>query len=442
MDARNRAKQMKFVWFTANSEHWCYQSELTNVVPLSIRRKNPLPNLCFTGGTAILPDRTVDQAVVICRNGEITYVGQSKSRIPKSAKIIDAKGGWISPGFIDIHVHGGGGSDFMDGSLEAVHQSCRTHAKHGTTTLFPTTTTGSPKQIQAMLDASTLAQQTWNPENGAAIGGVHLYGPFFAKDKVGCHSPSGRRRPTKLEYESYFDSGIVKVATCAAELPGAAEFYQLARRKGCLVTCGHSNSSWAEMDVAFKNGMRHVDHFWCAMSTVPSIRKRLGVPMQGSMLEYVLGNPEMSTEVIADGMHLSPELLRFAWQLKTASRLCLVTDCNRALDMPPGKYRFGPQQNGSWFTSDGKVGWASKDALASSVSGMAHMVRHMHHSTGIPITDVVRMASLTPAERVGMDARIGSLQRGKQADILVLSPRLKIRGVFLKGNRFPISGRR
>lgn len=110
--------------------------------------------------------------------------------------------------------------------------------------------------------------------------------------------------------------------------------------------------------------------------------------------------------------------------------------------MPPGKYRFGPQQNGSWFTSDGKVGWASKDSLASSVSGMAHMVRHMHQSTNIPLEDVVRMASLTPAERVGMDAQIGSLKRGKRADIVVLSPRLKVRSVYLAGTQFNMSGRR
>jgi len=395
-----------------------------------------LSSLCFIGGTAILPDRTVTDAVVLCRDEKITYVGQSQNRIPKDAELIDAKGGWICPGFVDIHVHGGGGSDFMDGNLEAVHQSCRSHAKHGTTTLFPTTSTGSPQQITAMLNASSTAQKDWTAETGSSIGGVHLYGPYFAKEKVGCHNEAGCRPPSRKEFERYFKSGIVKVATCAAELPGAAAFYRYAHKKGCLVTCGHSNSSWSEMDAAFKNGMRHVDHFWCAMSTVPSIRKRLGVPMQGSMLEYVLGNPEMSTEVIADGMHLSPELLRFAWQLKTAKRLCLVTDCNRALDMPPGRYRFGPLQDGSWFTSDGKVGWASPDSLASSVSGMDHMVQNMHQSTGIPLTEVIRMASLTPAERVGMDDRIGSLQRGKQADIVVLSPRLKVRSVFLRGTRF------
>lgn len=402
-------------------------------------KENTLSSLCFTDGTAILPDRTVPDAVVVCRNGKITYVGQSKKRIPKSAEIIDAKGGWISPGFVDLHVHGGGGSDFMDGSVEAVRQSCRSHAQHGTTTIFPTTSTGSPGQIGAMLEATKLAKTNWSAEMGSAIGGVHLYGPFFAKEKVGCHKESGCRPPSPSEFQSYFKSGVIKIATCAAELPGAAAFYRHARRQDCLVTCGHSNSSWSEMEAAFGNGMRHVDHFWCAMSTVPSIRQRLGVPMQGSMLEYVLANPEMSTEVIADGMHLSPELLRFAWQMKTATRLCLVTDCNRAMDMPPGKYRFGPQKDGSWFTSDGKVGWASTDSLASSVSGMDHMVRHMHRATGIPLEEVVRMASLTPAERVGMDTQIGSLHRGKQADILVLSPRLKVRHVFLRGHAFSLS---
>ena len=117
-------------------------------------------------------------------------------------------------------------------------------------------------------------------------------------------------------------------------------------------------------------------------------------------------------------------------------------DCNRALDMTPGKYRFGPQQNGTWFTSDGKVGWADQDSLASSVSGMAHMVRHMHQSANVPLTDVVRMASLTPAERVGMDSQIGSLQRGKRADIVVLSRRLKVKSVFLGGIRFNNAVRR
>ncbi|MGI9474076.1 MAG: N-acetylglucosamine-6-phosphate deacetylase [Rubripirellula sp.] len=395
-----------------------------------------MSSVCFVGGTAILPDRLIEDAVVLCREGEIVYVGKSRSRIPARGQTIDARGGWICPGFVDLHVHGGGGADFMDGDVDAVRVACQTHARHGTTTIFPTTSTGSEQQINAMLEACIQYRDEWCVDAGAAVGGVHLYGPYFAKEKVGCHNADECRAPTSSEFRGYFKRGIVKIATCAAELPGAASFYRYATKQGCLVTCGHSNSSWSEMADAFKNGMRHVDHFWCAMSTVPSIRNRLGVPMQGSMLEFVLGNEEMSTEVIADGMHLSPELLRFAWQMKSPQRLCLVTDCNRALEMPPGRYRFGPQDDGAWFTSDGIVGWASKDSLASSVQGMDHMVRTMYRNAKIPLCDAVRMASLTPAERVGMDEHYGSLQRGKSADVLVLSRQLRVKRVCIRGQLF------
>ena len=392
----------------------------------------------------VLSDRLIADGVVVCRSGLITYVGKAKSKIPKGLPLVDAAGGFICPGFVDIHVHGGGGSDFMDGTIDAVRTACRSHARHGTTTLFPTTSTGSEAELQAMLHACVSSRDQWSIDAGSKIGGVHLYGPYFAPDKVGCHNQSECRSPQAAEYRDYFKTGIIKVATCAAELEGAAAFYRYAHKRGCLVTCGHSNSSWTEMAMAYQFGMRHVDHFWCAMSSVPSVRSRLGFPMQGSMMEFVLAHPEMSTEVIADGMHLSPELLRFAWQMKTAQRLCLVTDCNRALDMPPGRYRFGPMTDGSWFESDGEVGWACNDSgeisssasLASAVKGMDHMLRTMHLSAGVPLQDAVRMASLTPAERTGIDDRVGSLEVGKSADVVCLSRRLQVTAVHLAGTRF------
>ena len=155
-------------------------------------------------------------------------------------------------------------------------------------------------------------------------------------------------------------TGIIRVATCAAELPGADAFYKAARERGCLVTCGHSNATWSEIARAFEAGVRHVDHFWCAMSSVTSVRARCGFPMQGSMEQFVLASPEMSTEVIADGRHLAPELLDFAYRMKGAARLCLVTDSSRALDMPAGQYRFGPKDTGTLFESDGTVGLVAK----------------------------------------------------------------------------------
>lgn len=392
-----------------------------------------MSRLLFVNGSVVLPDRVLEDGVVECVDGRIARVGRAKGRLPIGAEVIDAGGGFIAPGFVDIHVHGGAGADFMDGTVEAVVTACRAHARHGTTTLFPTTTTGSPAQIQAMLAACARARRAGVAETGARLGGVHLYGPYFAADKAGCHAVEGCRAPVLEEYAAYLAGGLVRVATCAAELPGAAAFYRAAKKRRCLVTCGHSNASWGEMEAAFKAGMRHVDHFWCAMSSVPSVRARLGVPMQGSMAEFVLARSEMSTEVIADGCHLAPELLEFAYRMKGAARLLLVTDSNRALDLPPGRYRFGSEAEGSWFESDGRVGWAPNGSLASSIMGMDHMVRTMLKSTSATLPEVVRMASLTPAERVGLGGQIGSLEVGKQADVLVLSQRLRVRRVFVGG---------
>lgn len=391
----------------------------------------PSTRIAFTG-RIILPEKILERGVVECVDGRIVRVARGRaSRLANV--VIDAGDGYISPGFIDIHVHGGNGADYMDGTPDAVRQANRAHLRCGTTSLFPTTTTGSPVEITRMIAACAEVARRWKPQDGARIAGVHLYGPFFAAGKVGCHSPSGRREPTPNEYDTYFSSGIVRIATCAAELPGAVDFYRAARRRRCLITCGHSDASWPEMAAAYDAGMRHVDHFWCAMSSVSSVRTRLGTPMRGSMEQFVLAHDEMSTEVIADGQHLAPELLTFAWKMKGPNRLCLVTDANRALGMPPGRYRFGPSDTGSWFESDGKVGFVPGSGLASSVVALDTMVRVMKRDTPAPLEQIIRMASLTPAERAGVARSVGSLEVGKRADVLVLDQNLHVRRVFVHG---------
>jgi N-acetylglucosamine-6-phosphate deacetylase len=398
-----------------------------------MNRKPSGPPLVFHNGTLVLPDKLLPDAVVVCEGGRITRVGRAR-KLPRDATLVDANGGYIAPGFVDIHVHGGDGADFMDGTADAVRTACRAHGRHGTTTIFPTTTTGSPAQLSAMLKACLEVQRIGPAADGARIAGVHFYGPYFAPDKVGCHSQAGRRDPEAREYWQHFATGIIRIATCAAELPGAEAFYREATRRGCLVTCGHSNATWAEMARAFRAGVRHVDHFWCAMSSVASLRQRYGTPMQASMEQFVLAHEAMSTEVIADGCHLSPELLEFAYRQLGPHRLCLVTDANRALDMPPGRYRFGCAAGGEWIESDGRVGFVpGGGALASSVVGLDTMVRNMKAATSASLPDVIRMASLTPAERAGVAAEVGSLTPGKRADILVLDPRLRVKRVFLSG---------
>jgi N-acetylglucosamine-6-phosphate deacetylase len=389
-------------------------------------------------GRVVVPDRILDDGAIFCRDGSITAVKQG-GRISRDTTVIDARGGWIVPGFVDIHVHGGDGADYMDGTADAVKTANRAHLRRGTTTIFPTTTTGSPAQIERMLEACLEVRRNWTAADGARIGGVHLYGPYFAEKKVGCHSVEGRRDPTAEEYGRYFQLGIVRIATCGAELPGAEAFYRAARRRKCLVTCGHSNATWSEMARAYRAGMRHVDHFWCAMSSVASLRAEYGTPMQASMEQFVLAYEEMSTEVIADGQHLSKELLRFAYAMKGARKLCLVTDANRALGMPPGRYRFGPMEDGALFESNGEVGYVPGAGLASSVVGLDAMVRNMAAMAGVPLQDAVRMASLTPAERAGVASEVGSLEPGKRADVVILDRRLRVLRVFAGGAEVSLS---
>ena len=177
------------------------------------------------------------------------------------------------------------------------------------------------------------------------------------------------------------------------------------------------------------------------MSSVASLRERCGTPMQASMMEFVLDNVDVTTEVIADGRHLSPELLRFVVKWKGADKTALVTDCNRALDQPPGMYIFGPLEGGERFYSDGTVGLLpDSESLASSVRGMDFMVQHMHRQAGIDLPTAVRMATLTPATIVGWSREIGSLEVGKRADVLLLDADLAVRAVFIDGERVTVEG--
>jgi N-acetylglucosamine-6-phosphate deacetylase len=393
-----------------------------------------MPTILFRG-TVILPTRLLPRGLVVVENERIVEVcSEGDVRIPSGATVVDAGYGYVSPGFIDIHTHGGAGSDYMDGTPDAARIVNRSHARHGTTTILPTTTTGTREQLAAMLDAVEEVARDWRIEDGARIAGVHWYGPYFASDKVGAHPKGLERNPDPAEYGPALARGIIKSATCAAELPGAVEFCRAAKEAGCLVTCGHSNATWPEMAAVYDAGMRHVDHFWNAMSSTDSIRKRLGTPQRGSMAEFVLYHDEMSTEIIADGFHHAPEMLLFLYRMKGAARLCLVSDSSRALDMSPGIYCLGHHETGEPFENNGSVGvLPGTDKLASSIYALDHMVRTMVRDTEAGVVDVIRMASLTPAERTGFAHDRGSLEPGKLADIVILTPNLHVNRTFING---------
>jgi len=389
-------------------------------------------------GKVVLPDRILLDGAVAVRQGRISKIlTESEMGSNPDSTIVHSGDGYIAPGFVDIHTHGGAGFDYMDGTVESIIRANQAHAQHGTTTLLPTTTSGTTQQLRDMLDSVQQVQSTWSLHNGARVGGVHWYGPYFAPDKIGAHPKGFERHPDPEEYLPALERRVIRSATCAAELPGAVLFCKAASSAGCLVTCGHSNASWLEMDAVYQAGMRHVDHFWNAMSSTDSIRKRLGTPQHGSMAEFVLYHQDVSTEVIADGFHHAPEMLQFAYRMIGSRRLCLVSDCNRAFHAPPGIYRIGHRDTGEFFENNGKIAvLPGTDKLAGSIFPMEHMVRVMMRDTDAGLAEVIRMATLTPAQRVGLDSDRGSIEPGKLADIIVLSPELHTLRTFIGGQEF------
>ncbi len=387
----------------------------------------------FTGGTLILAERLLEGGSVTIEDSRIAAVHPIGVPVPADAEIIDLQGGYLAPGFVDLHVHGGAGADFMDGTAEAFRTICRAHARHGTTSLLPTTTVARHEQHLAFLDVCRRLKREGT--GGAAILGAHFYGPYFAPEARGCHPGAAVRAPQPADYLPFLEfADAIATATVAPELPGAEGFVRACRQRGIRCNAGHSHATFEQVEAAIAWGVRHVDHLFCAMSDRARLRQTQTYPMRGGLMEATLFFDALTTEVIADGKHLSRELLALAHKIKGADRLALVTDCNRALDMPDGEYLFGASDGGEPILRRDGVGvMLDGKGLASGVMGMDHAVRTFRRLTGAPLVEVVRMASLTPARIAGCDSTLGSIAAGKRADLLVLSAELEVRRVFVGG---------
>jgi N-acetylglucosamine-6-phosphate deacetylase len=387
----------------------------------------------FTNGTILLADHVIYGGSVLVRDGVIRAVGEST--LPPSPDTIDIGGAYLAPGFIDLHVHGGDGADFMDATPDAFRTVCRAHARNGTTALLATTTVARHEQQLAFLD--TCRQLKGRNTGGAVVLGAHFYGPYFGPEARGCHPGAPVRTPVPQEYEDYLDfADCIVTATVAPELPGAEEFVRACRAAGIRCNAGHSHATFDQVESAISWGVRHVDHLFCAMSDRARLRQTQTYPMRGGLLEATLFFDELTTEVIADGKHLAPELLRLAHKIKGPDRLALVTDANRALDMPDGEYTFGPRDGGERIIRTDGVGiMPDGKSLASGVMGLDHGIRTFRAATGAPLVEVVRMASLTPARIAGFDSERGSIATGKIADLVVLDRDLNVRQVYLAGKQ-------
>jgi N-acetylglucosamine-6-phosphate deacetylase len=393
-----------------------------------------MTSLYFTNGAILLADRAIANGQVGVRSARIDVVTETTRPLPSDCTIIDLAGGYLSPGFIDVHVHGGGGHDFMDGTEEAFRAVCQAHARHGTTSLLPTTTVARHDQHLAFLDVCRRFKL--QDTGGARILGAHFYGPYFAPEARGCHPADALRPPISAEYEQYLSFDCIARATVAPELPGAEAFVRACRARGIGCNAGHSYATFAQMEAARTWGVTHVDHLFCAMSDRARLRIEQTYPMRGGVMEATLFFDDLTTEVIADGKHLQRELLLLAYKIKGPDRLALVTDCNRALDMPDGPYIFGPKDGGEPIVRKDNVGvMPDGKSLASGVVGMIECVRTFHDLTGVPLVEVIRMASLTPGRIAGVDSDTGSIAVGNRADLLVLDRDLNVKQVYVGGHR-------
>jgi N-acetylglucosamine-6-phosphate deacetylase len=392
----------------------------------------------FVNGSLVLPDRIIEDGALQVEGSRILAVADHAT-IMTAASVVDLQGRYLVPGYIDLHVHGGAGADFMDGTDDAFRTVCRAHLRHGTTSLLPTTTVARHDQHLAFLHVCRRLRQEGSAS--ARILGAHFYGPYFAREARGCHPADTVRAPTANEYQEYLNfADTICRATVAPELPGAEEFVRACRTCGIGCNAGHSHATFAQMREAVGWGISHVDHLFCAMSDRARLRQSQTYPMRGGVMEATLYFDELTSEVIADGKHLAPELLLLAYKIKGPDRLALVTDCNRALDMPDGEYLFGPQDGGERILRQDDVGlMPDGQALASGVFGMDHAVRMFYRLTGVPLPEVIRMATLTPARIAGWDRDIGSIEPGKLADLLVLDKDLKVGEVYVGGKRETIN---
>ena len=381
------------------------------------------------GGTVLTPIRALAGAEIAVENGKIVSVGPRDAATDAGAEIVDVGGLWVAPGFIDLHVHGGGGYDFMDATVEAFHGAARMHALHGTTTLLPTSLASGDEALLDMIHAYQDAVRA--PWVGAAMPGLHLEGPYFSLAQAGAQAPDAITPPDPERTARILKAaqGSILRWSSAPELPGSMEFAREMRERGILLSIGHSDARESVVAEAIENGYTHLTHFYSGMSTI--VREKSyrfpGIVESGYLY------PELTVEIIADGCHLPASLLRLVYQSMGTRRVALVTDALRGAGMPEGESIIGSLKEGRrCIVEDGVAKLPDRSAFAGSVATTDRLVRNMVQLAGAPLQDAVKMMSLTPARILGFQDR-GMLAVGYRADIVCLDAGLHAVKTFVGG---------
>lgn len=375
--------------------------------------------------TAVLPDGMRRTGVLLV-NDRIAAIGDNLT----ADTVTDAGGAYLMPGFIDQHVHGGGGADFMDGTPAAFETAAAAHLRHGTTTLLPTAMTATEAALTQFLGNYHACDKS----RGARMPGVHLEGPYFSgadSKSRGAQQSDLLRTPDTAEIRRLLHAGDGDILRwdAAPELPGSDRFAALMRENGVLPAVAHTDATAAQCLAGFENGFAHITHFYCATSFV---RKR-GQQVLAGVNEAAYLTDSVTVELICDGRHVAPECIALCLKIKGAEKVSAITDATRFAGTALTSGKLGSCVSGTAvIVEDGVAKLPDRSSFAGSIATMDHCLRVLLRQ-GIPPQTAAVMLSLAPAKRLGLDADFGSIAVGKVADLVLLSPDWTVQTVFRGG---------
>lgn len=388
-----------------------------------------MKNALWIGNGRLVLPHGVREGSLLVEDGKISALCQPA---PEGVIRVDVAGGYVLPGFIDLHVHGGGDGDFMDATPQAFQQAAETHLRHGTTALAVTTMTCPDplleKTVQCFLEARR------HPGRGAQLLGLHLEGPFFSAASKGAQPVRVQRTPTRdmLEHFLRLAQGCILRWDMAPELPGMELFARVMRENGVMAAVAHTAANAETALRAFDSGFSHVTHFYNATST---FHKENGIVHAG-VIEATYLRDDVTIELIGDGRHIPRESMQLACKIKGADKIALITDAMRAAGTSCVHSVLGPREGGvPVVVKDDVAQLEDFSSYAGSVCTMDRALRTAHVQYGLPLRDVSQMLSLTPARLCGLQKRKGSLETGKDADLVLMSPDFQVRQVYVQGEK-------
>jgi len=377
----------------------------------------------ITAARLVTPVEWIESPVVVVEDGHIVVLqSRAAAEIPAGRRL-DFPGLILAPGFIDIHIHGGAGRDAMEASESALAQIELQLVKHGVTAYLPTTVTAPNKKILGALDGlgKSIAMSNRNPGRASPLG-IHLEGPFISHEKRGVHPPENLLPPSPEALDRFWQAsaGNIRMMTIAPELPGAVETIRYARKLGVHSSLGHSNATYQEAQSGISAGADHATHTFNAMRALDH--------RDPGILGAVLENNELTADIIADGIHVHPSVLNLFLRAKGADRAILITDAISATGMPDGVYSLGGLDV---QVSNGRCEYQGK--LAGSVLTLDRAIRNVMAFAGCPLQQAVKLATLNPAQRLGITDRRGLLAPGRRADLVVLTPEGQVAHTIIGG---------